>query len=230
MAHAALERERAELSQLRTAAVKPEDRRSDGSAKPLGRAYRSKAQRRAMIRSAMAEASKQKKVRWRGEGSVAQQLGEQKRTLAAVADANVASRIDAYSKSCHRTATGLPRTLPTVAAVAYKAPTSSDGGGRGAAAIASRKRKHAEVVRNQRIEQAQVVKKRKDGRPLSLAQQRKAAALPQPAKLAPPAPKPAAKPHLTAEQLRRQAEAKRDAAQLFANARKRTLEAEAHTG
>ena len=59
-----------------------------------------------------------------------------------------------------------------------------------------------------------VVKERKDGRPLTTAQQRKAAALPQPAKLAPPAVKPVPKPRLTTEQLRRQAEAKRDAAQI----------------
>ena len=70
-----------------------------------------------------------------------------------------------------------------------------------------------------------MVKKRKDGRPLTQAQQRKAAAPAPLARLAQPAPQAAKKP-LTALKLQRQAEARRDAAQIHAIAKQRRLEAE----
>ena len=78
-------------------------------------------------------------------------------------------------------------------------------------------------MRAERAQSATTVKKRKDGRPLTLAQQRKAA---QGGAAKLPAPKPAPM-QLTAAQLQRQADAKRDAALLYENAKKRQLEAAA---
>ena len=159
MAHAGLEQERAQLTSCaarsqsggtKTAAAKAQA----AAGKCLRKAYRSKAQRRGMLVSAMQEAAQFKDVRWRGAGSVAQLIRDKASNMTAVAEASVASRHHALTTSCNTTATGLPRAaLPPVAAVAYKAPAPcSDpkqpggGGGRGAAAIASRKRKHTEEV------------------------------------------------------------------------------------
>ena len=145
----------------------------------------------------------------------------------AVAEASVEYRYTFLSSTCHITPTGLSRVLPPVAAVAYKAPGPSigggSGGGRGAIAIASRKRKHAEEVRGKRAEADKVVKKRKDGKPLNASQQRKAAAPPGSGMAKKVTPKPAMAA-LTAAQLMRQAEVKRDAAMIHENAKRMRLE------
>ena len=228
MAHASLERERALLSasterSLTRGACTAAAKAKATEGRCLQKAYISKAQRRGMVLHVMAQGSQFKGVKWRGQGSVAQLLKAQRSASQAVTDANVERRYHSLSTSCRVTATGRARAaLPPVAAVAYKAPDQS-GGGRGAAAIASRKRVHSAEQHEVRESAAKVVKKRRDGRPLTAAQQRKAAAPSGSglAKLAPP------KAQLSAAQLARQAEARRDTAQLFASLTKRRLEGDA---